>query len=147
MRKLIVLLLAVSLLGITPANAATAKAGAKCSKHKATSTVKAMKYTCIKSGRKLVWNKGVAIKKSPAIKAGVCPPKSGADLDPGITQDRANALISMTEAAAEECAMNLDWLYRVGMRDGEMYGLTLDYRMERVTVTLVDGFVTEVNLG
>ena len=147
MRKSIVLLLAVSLLGIAPANAATAKAGAKCSKHKATSTVKAMKYTCIKSGGKLVWNKGVAIKKSSAIKAGVCPPKAAADLDPGITQVRANALLTMTEAAAEECAMNLDWTYRLGQRDDEMFAGTFDYRTDRVTVTVMKGLVTQVNVG
>lgn len=147
MRKVLAVLIAVSLLGIAPANAATAKAGAKCGKHKATSTVKGMKHTCIKSGGKLVWNKGVAIKKSSAIKAGVCPPKSAADKDPGITQVRANALLTMTEAAAEECAMNLDWLYRVGQRDEEFFALTRDYRIERVTVTVMKGFVTQVNVG
>ena len=40
-----------------------------------------MKFTCIKSGGKLVWNKGVTIKKSSAIKAGICPPKAAADLE------------------------------------------------------------------
>ena len=147
MRKLLAVLIALSLLGIAPANAATAKAGAKCSKHKATSTVKGMKHTCIKSGGKLVWNKGVAIKKSSAIKAGVCPPKAAADQDPGITQVRANALLTMTEAAAEECAMNLDWLYRIGQRDEEFFALTRDYRIERVTVTVKMGVVTEVFVG
>ena len=147
MRKLFVRLLAVSLLGIAPANAATAKAGAKCSKHKATSTVKAIKYTCIKSGGKLVWNKGVPVKKVTAIKAGVCPPKSAADLDPGITQVRANALISMTETAAEECAMNLEWTYRLGQRDDEIFAGTFDYRTDRVTVTVMKGLVTQVNVG
>jgi len=147
MRKVIAVLVAVSLLGIAPANAATAKAGTKCSKHKATSTVKAMKYTCIKSGGKLVWNKGVAIKKSSAIKAGVCPAKAAADLDPGITQVRANALITMTEAAAEECAMNLDWTYRLGQRDDEIFAGTFEYRTDRVTVTVMKGLVTQVNVG
>ena len=147
MRRTLAVLIAVSLLGIAPANATTAKTGAKCSKHKATSTVKAMKYTCIKSGGKLVWNKGVAIKKPSAIKAGVCPPKSAADLDPGITQVRANALITMTEAAAEECAMNLDWTYRLGQRDDEIFAGTFDYRTDRVTVTVMKGFVTQVNVG
>ena len=147
MRKVLAVLIAVSLLGIAPANAATAKAGAKCGKHKATSTVKGMKHTCIKSGGKLVWNKGVAIKKLSAIKAGVCPPKSAADKDPGITQVRANALISMTEAAAEECAMNLDWTYRLGQRDDEIFAGTFDYRIDRVTVTVMKGLVTQVNVG
>ena len=147
MRKLLAVLIAVSLLGIAPANATTAKAGGTCGKLKATSTVKGMKYTCIKSGNKLVWSKGVPVKKVVAIKAGVCPPKAAADQDPGITQVRANALLTMTEADAEECAMNLDWLYRVGQRDEEFFALTRDYRIERVTVTVMKGFVTQVFVG
>ena len=147
MRKVLAVLIAVSLLGIAPANAIVAKAGGKCGKHKATSTVKAMKYTCIKSGNKLVWSKGVPVKKGAAIKAGVCPPKAAADLDPGITQVRANALITMTEADAEECAMNLDWTYRLGQRDEEIFAGTFDYRIDRVTVTVMKGFVTQDFVG
>jgi hypothetical protein len=133
-------------LGIAPANAATNKAGTKCNKHKATTTIKGMKYTCIKSGNKLVWNKGVLVKKA-ALKQGICPPMAAADKDPGITQVRANTLISMTEAAAEECAMNLDWTYRLGQRDDEIFAGTFDFRTDRVTVTVMKGFVTQVNVG
>jgi hypothetical protein len=133
-------------LGIAPANAATVKAGTKCNKHKATTTIKGMKYTCIKSGNKLVWSKGVLVKKA-ALKQGICPPMAAADKDPGITQVRANTLISMTEAAAEECAMNLDWTYRLGQRDDEIFAGTFDFRTDRVTVTVMKGFVTQVNVG
>jgi hypothetical protein len=146
MRKVLAVLIAVSLLGIAPANAATVKAGTKCSKHKATTTVKGMKYTCIKSGNKLVWSKGVPVKKA-ALKQGVCPPVAAADKDPGITQARANTLIGMTEMAAEECSMNLDWTYRLGQRDDEMFAGTFDYRTDRVTVTVMKGLVTQVNVG
>ena len=146
MRKVLAVLIAVSLLGIAPANAATVKAGAKCSKHKVTTTVKGMKYTCIKSGNKLVWSKGVPVKKA-ALKQGVCPPVAAADKDPGITQVRANTLIGMTEMAAEECAMNLDWTYRLGQRDDEMFAGTFDYRTDRVTVLVIKGLVTQVNVG
>jgi hypothetical protein len=146
MRKVLAVLIAVSLLGIAPANAATVKAGTKCNKHKATTTIKGMKYTCIRSGGKLVWSQGVLVKKA-ALKQGVCPPKAAADKDPGITQVRANALISMTEVAAEECAMNLDWTYRLGQRDDEIFAGTFDYRTDRVTVTVMKGLVTQVNVG
>ena len=146
MRKVLAVLIAFSLLGIAPANAATVKAGTKCSKHKATTTVKGMKYTCIKSGNKLVWSKGVPVKKA-ALKQGVCPSVAAADKDPGITQVRANTLIGMTEMAAEECAMNLDWTYRLGQRDDEIFAGTFDYRIDRVTVTVMKGFVTQVNVG
>jgi hypothetical protein len=146
MRKVLAVLIAVSLLGIAPVNAATVKAGAKCSKHKVTTTVKGMKYTCIKSGNKLVWSKGVPVKKA-ALKQGVCPPVAAADKDPGITQVRANTLIGMTEMAAEQCAKNLDWIYRLGQRDDEMFAGTFDYRIDRVTVTVMKGFVTQVIVG
>ncbi len=46
----------------TPLQAATPKAGAKCTKAGSTATASGKKYTCIKSGTKLVWNKGVTIK-------------------------------------------------------------------------------------
>ncbi len=146
MRKLIVLLLAISLVGIAPAQASV-KPGAKCKKAGVTATASGKKFTCIKSGGKLVWNKGVTIKKAATIKAGVCPPKSSADKDPGITQTRANALISMNEADAEMCAVELDWQYRVGQRDQELFALTRDYRIDRVTVTVMGGFVTQVSVG
>jgi hypothetical protein len=58
----IVLLLALA----APVQAATPKAGAKCTKAGATATAAGKKFTCVKSGTKLVWNKGVAIKK-PAV--------------------------------------------------------------------------------
>jgi hypothetical protein len=147
MRKVLAVLIAVSLLGIAPANAAAVKAGAKCTKLKATSTVNGMQYTCIKSGSKLVWSKGVAVKKASSVKKGVCPLMAAADKDPGITQVRADALVSMIEADAEACAINLDWLYRVGQRDDEMFAGTFDYRIDRVTVTVMKGFVTQVNVG
>jgi hypothetical protein len=146
MRKVLAVLIAVSLLGIAPAQAAT-KPGGKCTKAGATVNSAGKKFTCIRSGGKLVWNKGITIKKSSAIKAGVCPPRAAADKDPGITQVRANALISMTEAAAEECAMNLDWTYRLGQRDDEIFAGTFDYRTDRVTVTVMKGLVTQVNVG
>lgn len=147
MRKVLAVLLTVSLLGIAPAEASSVKAGAKCAKHKATATVKGVKFTCIKSGNRLVWNKGVKVKNVAAMSPGVCPPKTAADFNPGITQVRANALLTMTEADAEGCAMSLDWLYRLGQRDDEMFAGTFDYRIDRVTVTVMKGLVTQVNVG
>lgn len=49
---------------IGPANAVTPKAGSGCSKLGITATYAGKKYTCVKSGSKLVWNKGVAITSS-----------------------------------------------------------------------------------
>ena len=53
----------------------------------------------------------------------------------------------MSEMAEEECAMNLEWLYRVGQRDDEMFTGTRDYRIDRVTVTVMKGLVTLVLVG
>ena len=65
MRKIaLVALLVTSLLVPVSAQAATAKAGASCPKAKATQIVGSKKFTCVKSGKKLVWDKGVAIPKS-----------------------------------------------------------------------------------
>jgi hypothetical protein len=47
---------------------AAVKAGDACPKLKSTSTVKGIKYTCIKSGNKLVWNKGVKVAAKPTSK-------------------------------------------------------------------------------
>jgi len=50
-----------------PVQAATPKAGAKCTKVGATATASGKKFTCVKSGTKLVWNKGVTIKKPTPV--------------------------------------------------------------------------------
>ena len=57
--------LAVTLsLSLFPAYSATPpKAGSACSKQGVTKTYEGKKYTCIKSGKKLVWNKGIVVKK------------------------------------------------------------------------------------
>jgi len=146
MRKVLVVVLALALVGFAPAHAVT-KTGGKCSKAGATSTYAGKKFTCIKSGAKLVWNKGVTVKKLSAIKQGVCPAKLVVDQDPGITQVRANALLTMSEADAEMCAAKLDWLYRVGQRDEELFAGTFDYRTNRVTVMVMKGLVTQVLVG
>jgi hypothetical protein len=59
-----VLTLIATLLVPMQANAAAAKAGASCPKAKATQIVGSKKFTCVKSGKKLVWDKGVTIPKA-----------------------------------------------------------------------------------
>ena len=59
-----VLTLIATLLAPMQANAAAAKAGASCPKAKATQIVGSKKFTCVKSGKKLVWDKGVTIPKA-----------------------------------------------------------------------------------
>jgi hypothetical protein len=137
------------------ASAATAKAGASCPKLKATSIVKGKKFTCIKSGKKLVWDKGVVVKASVAKPSPTpnnstpligCPKLDSADQS-GISQLRANALIGMSESNAKQCADSLNWGFRIGQRDNEMFALTRDYRLDRVTVIVMLGTVTRVDIG
>jgi len=86
MRKTIAAL-TILFLTLTPfqsLNAATAKAGASCTKAGVTSTVNGIKYTCVKSGKKLVWNKGVKVvvaatptpTPSPTVTATTAPTPS-----------------------------------------------------------------------
>lgn len=61
-RIVLTFVLVASLISGSVATAAV-KTGASCSKAGATSTISGKKFTCIKSGKKLVWDKGVVIKQ------------------------------------------------------------------------------------
>jgi len=69
MSKKILMLLAASLTLalIQPSANAAVKPGTKCTKLGQTSTSAGIKYTCVKSGKNLVWNKGVAVKKAVPV--------------------------------------------------------------------------------
>ncbi len=74
MKKLLGSLIALALF-LVPMNAiAAVKAGDTCKKAGATATANGKKYTCIKSGKKLVWNKGAAVAKPvPAVTPTLSP--------------------------------------------------------------------------
>ena len=63
LRLFLALVLTISL--VTAPSFASVKAGAKCTKAGVTTTVAGKKFTCIKSGKRLVWNRGVAVKAAP----------------------------------------------------------------------------------
>ena len=67
MRKIVVSLALATLITSTVSYSAfgAAKAGTKCTKSGDTSIVSGKKFTCIKSGKKLVWDKGVALELAP----------------------------------------------------------------------------------
>lgn len=69
MRKLLAGLVAVLSLSLVTAQLSVAAVtpGTKCSKAGATSTYNGKKYTCVKSGKKLVWNKGVTLPKPKPV--------------------------------------------------------------------------------
>ena len=134
------------------AYASAVKAGENCPKVGVTSTNSGTKYTCVKKSGKLVWNSGVAISKSPTKPSGglntiKCPSKDAADLSSGIAQIRADLLLGMFEPIAEQCAKDLGWKFRVGQRDEEIFAVTQDYMSSRVTVTIMKGVVTKIQVG
>ena len=71
MRKALVGLVAILSLSLVTAQLSEAAVtpGTKCSKAGATTTYNGKKYTCVKSGNKLVWNKGVTVAKPVPVAA------------------------------------------------------------------------------
>ena len=69
MKKGVIGLSLLLCLSLIPAHSATPpKAGSICSKQGLTKSYQGKRFTCIKSGKKLVWNKGVASKSAaPAV--------------------------------------------------------------------------------
>ena len=107
MKKLLALTTALVVLsGFTSALAAPqAKSGAKCTKAGLTQTVGGKKFTCVKSGSKLFWNKGVVIKSAstPAPTASVAPTPIETSQSPAPTQSPAVTVVkykNCTEAKA-----------------------------------------------
>ena len=122
MRKtaLVAILISALLIPVS-AQGATAKAGAKCTKLKSTQTVSGKKFTCIKSGKKLVWDKGVkvpvkstpkptpvVVKKSQEIKfsipKGVYP--AGGALMPDPAELVTTAGLKITYTASGACTFD-----------------------------------------
>lgn len=64
MKRFLIVLLSLSFLS-TNVSIAAVKVGSTCSVKGQIKTVSGYKYTCIKSGKKLVWNKIVVIKPTP----------------------------------------------------------------------------------
>ena len=146
MKKLIVAIALFALVIPAQASASTVKAGSKCSKAGITAVFNGKKFTCIKKSGKLVWNSGVVIKKNDALPSGICPAKLAAD-KVEITKTRANTLLTMTESDSVLCSEKLGWTWRIGQRDDEIFPLTMDYRPDRVTVTVKNGLVTAALVG
>lgn len=72
-------------LAITNPAAAAVKQGQACKKVGITSTSNGLKFTCVKSGKKLVWNKGVPVKKVNPIPANTPTPAPSPKVDPSPT--------------------------------------------------------------
>ena len=64
-----------------------------------------------------------------------------------VTNAQAATLIGMKKDAATSCAAKLGWGYRVGQEDDQLFALTKDYRLDRVTVVIKKRIVTESVVG
>jgi len=71
-----VLVTAVFLSTFALPSQATTIAGTSCSKVGLTKTTGGVKYFCVKSGKKLIWNKGTVLKVTPSTSASASPSKS-----------------------------------------------------------------------
>jgi M6 family metalloprotease-like protein len=83
-----------------PLNAAPPKAGAKCTKAGASSTVAGKKFTCVKSGNRLVWNKGVTVKAAAKPEAPAVPTTPTTPATPATPTVPAAPAIKVSDASA-----------------------------------------------
>lgn len=67
MKKILISLALISSLIVPTASSAAIKAGESCTKVGATTIQSNKKFTCVKSGKKLIWGKGVATKVSQPV--------------------------------------------------------------------------------
>jgi hypothetical protein len=91
----------------------------------------------------------VPLSIAPETAAPAVEGSTGAAVDPtaAITQESADVLVGMAEADATQAAESKGWVVRIGSRDGEDFALTMDYRTDRVTLTVKADKVTAVVVG
>ena len=77
---------------------------------------------------------------APAVDPTVAP-------DMSVAQEVADTVLGMSEAEATKTAEAKGLTVRVGSRDGEDFPLTMDYRTDRVTLTVKADKVTAVTVG
>ena len=77
---------------------------------------------------------------APAVDPAVNP-------DMSVAQDVADSILGMSEAEATKTAEAKGLSVRVGSRDGEDFPLTMDYRTDRVTLTVIADKVTAATPG
>ena len=64
-----------------------------------------------------------------------------------ILQAYAESLVGMKKESAQSCAVKLGWQYRIGQEDDQLFALTRDYRLDRITVTIKGGLITQALVG
>ena len=101
------LILSISLI---PAYSSTApKAGAICSKQGTSKTHQGKKFTCIKSGKKLVWNRGVLINKALPVATPIPSSTSTPSTSPSTSPSASPSASPSPTASATNSPIILNW--------------------------------------
>ncbi len=113
----------------TPLYAAVPKAGAKCSKVGVKATYAGKKFTCVKSGTKLVWNKGVKVSvpkpvATPRPSASATPKVSATPTSSASATPKVSATPTLTGYTMQQVAANNRAVSCWTVIDGLVYNLT-----------------------
>ena len=77
---------------------------------------------------------------------GICPTIEQQQT-PTVNNAQAATLVGMKKDTAASCAAKLNWVYRIGQEDDQIFALTKDYRLDRVTVIIKNGLITNSLVG
>ena len=112
----------------TPVQAATPKAGAKCTKAGITATAAGKKFTCVKSGTKLVWNKGVTVQAAPKVDVKPVEPTP----TKGSAQVKDTFLLSLSNMKKEMVPQPVNQLFKYHYSPNaiESYKVTVEKELE-----------------
>ena len=125
----------VALFLIQPPAIASVKAGSTCAKQGVKQIGAGKSFTCVKQGKKLVWNKGVAVKKPAAPVVALPQPSASPVPQPSVepSPSPATSKISFTPWASTfvaedmvEAALAKTSEYLGSVKPSNAYSLTID---------------------
>jgi len=93
-----------------------------------------------KSAAKITVAIGQQEIRGEVLFAATCPTSRVAG---DISIGEAATLVGMSKSAALECAVKLNWQFRIGAEDDQQFAVTMDYRLDRVTVTIKNNLITQ----
>ena len=93
-----------------------------------------------KSAAKITVAIGQQEIRGEVLSAATCPTSRVAG---DISIGEAATLVGMSKIAALECAVKLNWQFRIGAEDDQQFAVTKDYRLDRVTVTIKNNLITQ----
>jgi len=103
--KSLLLALAVALIPVVAVSAQKITPGSSCKVHKQKITYQNKVYTCTKSGKKLMWDKGVAVKKPTPTPSPSPTPTQTPTPTTGIKQKRSSVVYSPPSLPSENISL------------------------------------------